>query len=139
MRAVIGARGTIPAALAASTVSIVTRASACNCVTARYSASSVVAQSCSRAIRHAVPTRHPVAEEADLQRRATLVVLQCDGLVEVTVAHARQEERERLRADDVRRDELMITMDVDTLGDEMEQRRRIDHIAGHVRGLISGA
>ena len=43
------------AAFAASTGSTVTSASACSRVTARYSASRSVSQSCSRAIRHAVP------------------------------------------------------------------------------------
>jgi hypothetical protein len=53
-------------------------------------------------------------------------------LAEVTAPHAREEQRQRLRADDVGGNELMLRTDVHAFGDEMKQRRGIDHITGHL-------
>src|SRR5918995_1109536 len=77
--------------------------------------------------------RHSIAEQAHLELRESLVALECLCFADVTAAHTREQERERLRADEVRGNELMRRIDLHPLGDQVEQRRRIDHVASHLR------
>ena len=119
-----GAVGTTSAALAAISASTLTNASACSLVTAKYSASNVVSQPCSWAMAHAV-RRDAVAEQPHLQLRHAFVALERDGLGDVTAAHARQEQAERLGADQVRGDEAMARIDLRSFG------RRARATSGH--------
>jgi hypothetical protein len=51
-------------------------------------------------------------------------------LGEVRTPHRRQQERQRLGADEVRSDKLMPFADLDLVGDEVQQRERVDHVPG---------
>jgi len=59
------------------------------------------------------------------------MALERDLLGDVTVAHGRQESRQRLGADEVRRNELMRATDLHALGNEVKQCRGIDHVTSH--------
>ena len=132
VRAETGATGTMGAARAAIAASMVTKASACSLVTARYSASNVVSQPCSSGDPPGGSTRHSVPEETHLHLGQALVALERHRLRDLIPTHAGKQETEGLRADEVRGDQLMPGIDLDGGRDEVEQRRCVDHIASHV-------
>jgi hypothetical protein len=115
---------------------MVTRASACSLVTARYSASNVASQAWSRAIRQAV-RRDTRSEQPHLHLGETLVVLERHLLSEVTLTHLLEKQRERLGANQVRSDDLMRRVDLHAIADEVQQGRRVDHITSHL-GTLGG-
>lgn len=75
--------------------------------------------------------RHTICKEPHLQLREALVVLQRNLLGDLSAAHARQQQRECLRAHEARSHDLMRRTDLHTLPDEVQQGRSIDHVASH--------
>lgn len=55
--------------------------------------------------------------------------LERDLVGDVAALHGGQQQRQCLRANESRCDELMRRSDLDVLGDDMQQRWRIDHVA----------
>jgi len=76
-------------------------------------------------------TRHPVAEQSHLHFGETLMLLERELLGDVALVHGRQQQGQRLRPNTVRSDELMRGMDVDVVGNDTQECRRIDHVASH--------
>lgn len=61
------------------------------------------------------------------------MVLKRQILGEVTVPHALEKQGKCLGADEVRGDELMPRADRGIAGDDVQEGRSVDHVAGHVR------
>ena len=91
---------------------MVTRASACKRVTARYSASSVVSQ-------------------PHLELSEPFVVLQGHRLGQLATMDGREQQGQGLRADEVRGDELVLRVDLHPFGDDVDQGRSVEDVAAH--------
>ena len=111
-------------------------ASACSCVSARYSASYVEAQPSSSARSRARAPKHGVAEQADRHASDVLEAVACDVGGELASLNGLVQGRQRLRAKERRCEELVLRRDLGPAqrpaGARHLRRRRIWSWAGIV-------